>query len=60
MLPDWIQEIVLWASLVFSGYCICHFQLEKKFRKELELKTEKLLRKIDQLKREKAKSGGVE
>ena len=56
MMPDWVQEIVLWVALVAVGYFACHFQLEKKFKKELEIRSERLLRKIDELKREKAKS----
>lgn len=56
MMPDWIQELVLWGALFATGYFTCRFQLEKKFKKELELRSEKLLRKIDSLKREKSKS----
>ena len=53
MVPDWVQEVILWGALFFSGYYTCHFRLEKKFKKELGLRTEKLLRKIDELKRRK-------
>ena len=51
MVPDWIKEIVLWGAFFASGYYTCHFRLENKFKKELELRSEKLLRKIEELKK---------
>lgn len=55
MIPDWVQEVVLWTALVFSGYWIGFYRLEKKLKKQYDLRAEKLLRRIDQLKRERNK-----
>lgn len=50
MMPEWVKEVVLWLALFFSGYWTCHYRLEKKIRKQYELKSEKLLKRIEELK----------
>jgi len=51
MTPLWVQDILFWLCLIFIGYFTCHFKLEKRFKKELDLKSEKLFKRIDQLQR---------
>ena len=52
--PAWLTEMVLWASIFFVGYYTCYFKLEKEFKKKLDLKAQKLLRKIEELKNGKS------
>jgi hypothetical protein len=51
--PAWLTEAVLWVSLFFVGYYTCYFKLEKEFKKKLDLKAQKLLRRIEELKKDK-------
>ena len=52
--PAWLTEMVLWTSIFFVGYYTCYFKLEKEFKKKLDLKAQKLLRKIEELNKDKS------